>query len=105
MVTQRYLGTAEEIARAVPAGEPASAHYRTYGDVAAVWATLRRLDFVPRVDTATGTKLGTTLAIAVLHRAIAPETPIGEWWETSGWDSWTQRARLPGRGRLRAVRS
>ena len=83
VVTQRYLGTAEEIARAVPAGEPASAHYRTYGDVAAVWATLRRLDFVPRVDTATGTKLGTTLAIAVLHRAIAPETPIGEWWETS----------------------
>ena len=74
VVTQRYLGTAEEIARAVPAGEPASAHYRTYGDVAAVWATLRRLDFVPRVDTATGTKLGTTLAIAVLHRAIAPET-------------------------------
>ncbi len=82
VVTQRYLGTAEEIARAVPGGEPASASYRTYGDVAAVWATLSRLDFVRRVDDVVRAKpsLGTTLAIAVLHRATAPGLPIGEWW-------------------------
>ncbi|WP_410627720.1 transposase [Amycolatopsis sp. cmx-8-4] len=87
VVTQRYLGTADEIARAVPGGEPASARYRAYGDVAAVWATLRRLDFVRRVDEVAGpqrakTTLGLTLAIAVLHRATAPETPIADWWAT-----------------------
>ncbi|RSD25373.1 IS1634 family transposase [Amycolatopsis eburnea] len=85
VVTQRYLGTADEIARAVPGGEPASASHRTYGDVAAVWATLSRLDFVRRVDDVVRSKpsLGSTLAVAVLHRATAPETPIGEWWATS----------------------
>lgn len=87
VVTQRYLGTADEIARAVPGGEPASARYRAYGDVAAVWATLRRLDFVRRVDEVAGpqrakTTLGLTLAIAVLHRATAPDTPIADWWAT-----------------------
>ncbi|SFW72107.1 hypothetical protein SAMN04489730_3383 [Amycolatopsis australiensis] len=87
VVTQRYLGTAEEIARAVPGGEPASVSYRTYGAVAAVWATLTRLDFVRRVDDVVGPQrakpgLGLTLAIAVLHRATAPATPIGEWWES-----------------------
>ncbi|WP_370972829.1 transposase [Amycolatopsis sp. cg9] len=85
VVTQRYLGTADEIARAVPGGEPASASHRTYGDVAAVWATLSRLDFVRRVDDVVRSKpsLGLTLAVAVLHRATAPETPIGEWWAAS----------------------
>jgi hypothetical protein len=88
VVTQRYLGTADEIARAVPGGEPASASHRTYGDVAAVWATLDRLGFVRRVDDVVGPQrakpsLGLTLAIAVLHRATAPETPIGEWWASS----------------------
>jgi hypothetical protein len=87
VVTQRYLGTAEEIARAVPGGEPASARYRAYGAVAAVWATLRRLDFARRVDDVVGPQrakptLGQTLAIAVLHRATAPGTPIDEWWAT-----------------------
>ncbi|WP_439386205.1 IS1634 family transposase [Amycolatopsis lexingtonensis] len=85
VVTQRYLGTADEIARAVPGGEPAAASHRTYGDVAAVWATLSRLDFVRRVDDVVRSKpsLGLTLAVAVLHRATAPETPIGDWWATS----------------------
>jgi hypothetical protein len=86
VVTQRYLGTAEEIARAVPgAAEPGAARYRTYGDVAAVWATLGRLDFVRRVDEIAGsqrakTTLGVHLAVAVLHRATAPDVPLGQWW-------------------------
>ena len=82
VVTQRYLGTAEEIARAVPGGEPASTSYRPFGDVAAVWSTLSRLDFVRRVDEVVRTKpsLGPTLAVAVLHRATAPGTPLPDWW-------------------------
>ncbi|OXM42752.1 transposase, partial [Amycolatopsis thailandensis] len=52
----------------------------------AVWATLRRLDFVRRVDDAVGaqratTTLGAHLALAVLHRATAPDTDLATWWE------------------------
>ncbi|MEV6911097.1 transposase [Amycolatopsis sp. NPDC051071] len=88
VVSQRYLGTAEEIGRAMDGdvSAPGEARHRTFGDVAAVWATLRRLDFVRRVDDAVGpqraaTTLGTHLALAVLHRATAPETELASWWE------------------------
>ncbi|GAA4553664.1 transposase [Amycolatopsis samaneae] len=89
VVTQRYLGTAEEIARAIPGDTaPDSARHRSYGDVAAVWATLERLDFVRRVDALFGTQrakttLGTRLAVAVLHQATAPGVPLGDWWAGS----------------------
>ncbi|GAB3740118.1 transposase [Amycolatopsis oliviviridis] len=88
VVSQRYLGTAEEIGRAMEGdvSAPGEARHRTFGDVAAVWATLRRLDFVRRVDDAVGaqraaTTLGTHLALAVLHRATAPDTELAAWWE------------------------
>ncbi|EMD24519.1 IS1634 family transposase [Amycolatopsis azurea] len=88
VVSQRYLGTAEEIGRAMEGdvSAPGEARHRTFGDVAAVWATLRRLDFVRRVDDAVGaqraaTTLGTHLALAVLHRATAPDTELATWWE------------------------
>jgi hypothetical protein len=87
VVSQRYLGTADEIARAMDGdvSAPGEARHRTFGDVAAVWATLRRLDFVRRVDDAVGAQraaitLGTHLALAVLHRATAPETDLAAWW-------------------------
>ncbi|MFI5563209.1 transposase [Amycolatopsis japonica] len=90
VVSQRYLGTAEEIGRAMDGdvSAPGEARHRTFGDVAAVWATLRRLDFVSRVDEAVGaqraaTTLGTHLALAVLHRATAPETQLADWWRDS----------------------
>ncbi len=89
VVSQRYLGTAEEIGRAMSGdfSAPGEARHRRIGDVAAVWATLRRLEFVRRVDDAVGaqraaTTLGTHLALAVLHRATAPETELAEWWES-----------------------
>ncbi|OLZ46579.1 transposase [Amycolatopsis coloradensis] len=88
VVSQRYLGTAEEIGRAMDGdvSAPGEARHRTFGDVAAVWATLERLDFVRRVDDAVGvqratTTLGTHLALAVLHRATAPDTDLASWWE------------------------
>lgn len=87
VVSQRYLGTAEEIGRAMDGdvSAPGEARHRTFGDVAAVWATLERLDFIRLVDDAVGaqraaTTLGTHLALAVLHRATAPGTDLAEWW-------------------------
>lgn len=90
VVGQRYLGTAEEIAGALAGGgsAPGGARHRTFGDIAAVWGTLRRLDLVRRVDAVVGpqrakTTLGLHLALAVLHRATAPGTALGEWWSGS----------------------
>nr|WP_033292295.1 hypothetical protein [Amycolatopsis jejuensis] len=87
VVGQRYLGTAEDIAAAVAGGatEAAGAWHRSFGDVAAVWGTLQRLDLVRRVDAVAGPQrarptLGLHVALAVLHRATAPETDFEEWW-------------------------
>ena len=50
MVSERYLGTAAEIAAAVEAREAAMLPERTrhlaFGDVAAVWGMLQQLDVV-----------------------------------------------------------
>nr|WP_037370110.1 hypothetical protein [Amycolatopsis orientalis] len=87
VVGQRYLGTAEDIAAAVAGGGPeaAGARHRSFGDVSAVWGTLQRLDLVRRVDSVAGPQrarptLGLHVALAVLHRATAPETEFEEWW-------------------------
>ncbi|HWD02058.1 MAG TPA: transposase [Amycolatopsis sp.] len=86
VVTQRYLGTAEDIAGAMPGGaEPAGARHRTFGDVAAVWGTLQRLDLIRRVDAVVGSQrakptLGFHLALAVLHRATGGGLPLEQWW-------------------------
>nr|WP_020661234.1 hypothetical protein [Amycolatopsis benzoatilytica] len=87
VVGQRYLGTAEDIAAAVANGGPeaAGARHRSFGDVAAVWGTLQRLDLARRVDAVAGPQrarptLGLHVALAVLHRATAPETEFEEWW-------------------------
>ncbi|WP_434533299.1 IS1634 family transposase [Amycolatopsis carbonis] len=86
VVTQRYLGTAEDIAGALPGGaEPGGARHRTFGDVAAVWGTIQRLDLVRRVDAVAGpqrakTTLGFHVALAVLHRATGAGASFEEWW-------------------------
>ncbi|MGA6093292.1 IS1634 family transposase [Amycolatopsis sulphurea] len=87
VVGQRYLGTAEDIATAMAGGsaEAAGARHRTFGDVAAVWGTLQRLELIRRVDEAAGAQrakptLGFHLALAVLHRATAPGTELEQWW-------------------------
>ncbi|GAA3548726.1 transposase [Amycolatopsis ultiminotia] len=87
VVGQRYLGTAEDIAAAMSGGgaQAAGAQHRSFGDVAAVWGTLQRLDLVRRVDAVAGAQrarptLGFHLALAVLHRATAPGTAFDEWW-------------------------
>src|ERR1700682_3825525 len=58
MVSERYLGSAEDIAAALEAREAASLPARTrhlaFGDVAAVWAVLQRLELASIVDDVVG---------------------------------------------------
>ncbi|GAA3360194.1 IS1634 family transposase [Saccharopolyspora gregorii] len=90
IVAQRYLGTAEDVAAAVDrvAAEPEHTRHLAFGEVAAVWGTIRRLDLAGIVDAAVGRQrtavsAGTVVALAVLHRATADREPARWWPEVS----------------------
>jgi transposase len=103
MVSERYLGTAAEIAAAVEAKEAAMLPERTrhlaFGDVAAVWGMLQKLDVAGTVDEVTGTRptglplsAGTYLALAALNRVVAPCSKLAfeRWWKTTAADRFTK---------------
>jgi transposase len=97
IVEQVYLGTeAEVIARLTArAGEDASlpgTEHRRFGDVAAVWAMMRRLDVIGVIDSVAGdtpvsggVSVGAYLALAALNRICDPRSKraFGRWWATT----------------------
>ncbi len=103
MVCERYLGTAADIAAAVAGGEAAMTPQRTrhlaFGDVAAVWEVMTRLDVIGIVDAVTGGKVagagvstGTYLALAALNRVVAPcsKLALAKWWQSTAADRFTK---------------
>jgi len=53
IVSQQYLGSADEVIAKLsetPAGEPQRSRHKRFGDLAAVWSTLKRLDVAGIVD-------------------------------------------------------
>src|SRR5712692_3390350 len=77
IVSQRYLGSAEEIAARLSEagpGEPDRSRHLAFGDVAAVWALLCRLRVAEIVDEVAGARrsdagasVGTCIALATLN--------------------------------------
>jgi len=103
MVSERYLGSADDIVAALDAREAASLPRRTkhlaFGDVAAVWGMLGRLELASIVDDVVGARrsdagasVGTYLALATLNRVVAPCSKLGfaEWWATTAADRFTK---------------
>src|SRR6266436_7926835 len=103
MVSERYLGTAAEIAAAVEAREAAGLPERTrhlaFGDVAAAWGILQDLGIAGIIDEVTGARradagasAGTYLALAALNRLVAPCSKAGfaDWWKTTAADRFTK---------------
>jgi transposase len=103
MVSERYLGSAEEIAAAVAARDAASRPQRSrhlaFGDVAAVWGILTRLDVVGVIDEVVGDRradagasVGTYLALAALGRLVDPcsKAAFAHWWATTAADRFTK---------------
>lgn len=104
MVSERYLGTAADIAAAVEGAGTAAAPERTrhlaFGDVAAVWATMVRLDVVGIIDevagggkiAGAGASIGTYLGLAALNRVVDPCSKLGfaKWWKTTAGDRFTK---------------
>ncbi len=103
MVSERYLGTAAEIAAAVEAREAAGLPERTrhlaFGDVAAAWGILQELGVAGIIDEVAGTRragadvsTGTYLALAALNRLAAPcsRRAFADWWRTTAADRFTK---------------
>ena len=103
MVSERYLGTAAEIAAAVEGREAAALPERTrhlaFGDVAAAWGVLEDLGIAAIIDEAAGPRpagqplsTGTYLALAALNRLVAPcsKAAFADWWKTTAADRFTK---------------
>jgi transposase len=95
IVDQVYLGTEQEVLARLTTtagGDPtlpAETVHRGFGDVAAVWSMLQRLDAVTVIDEVLGqarvhggVSVGTYLALAALNRVCDPRSKAGfaSWW-------------------------
>src|SRR6266568_4984552 len=74
IVSQQYLGTAEEVMARLSGtatGEPARSQHKQFGDLAAVWSMLERLDVAGVIDQAVpryanaAASVGTYIALAI----------------------------------------
>jgi len=101
IVSQQYLGSAAEVAAKLsgtPAGEPVRTQHKRFGDLAAVWSMLERLDVagvvdqvVPRRSDAAAS-VGTYIALATANRIVAPcsKLAFADWWATTAGPRWTR---------------
>ena len=99
IVSQQYLGTAEEVTDKLsggPAGQPVRCQYKQFGSLAAVWSVIERVgvieiidEVVPRRANAAGS-VGTYLALACANRIVAPCSKLGfaDWWATTAGPRW-----------------
>ena len=100
IVSQRYLGSAEEIAARLSEsgpGEPDRSRHLAFGDVAATFDMLRRLRVAEIVDEVVGSRradagasVGTYIALAALNRVVDPcsKLAFSDWWDKTAGDRW-----------------
>src|ERR1019366_647542 len=97
IVSQQYLGSADEIAQRLSEGgpgEPDRSAHLAFGDVAAVWGMLDRLGVAGIIDDVVGARrsdaaasVGTYIALAACNRVVAPCSKLAfvDWWaKTTG---------------------
>lgn len=103
MVSERYLGSAKDIEKLLDVKEAVSIPEKTrhlgFGDSAAVWGVLQRLDVAGIIDEVVGARrkdagasVGTYLALAALNRVVAPTSKLGfaDWWKSTAADRFTK---------------
>jgi len=86
---------------ATPAGAPARNQHKRFGDLAAVWSTLERLDMVSIVDEVApryanaAASVGTYIALACANRIVDPCSKRGfaDWWTTTAGPRWVRLER------------
>jgi transposase len=99
IVSQRYLGKADDIAAAMDGATvlPERTRHLAFGDVAAAWSVIERLGVAAIIDEVAGSRradaaagAGTYLALATLNRVVAPcsKLAFADWWATTAADRW-----------------
>jgi transposase len=98
IVSQEYLGTADELAAAMRGGGlglPDRTRHKQFGAIAAAWGMLEDLGVAGIIDQVTGPApagqplpTGTYLALAALNRLVAPcsKAAFADWWRTTAAD-------------------
>jgi transposase len=101
IVSQQYLGSSVEVMAKLAgssAGEPVRTQHKSFGDLAAVWSVLERLDVagvidavVPRRSDAAAS-VGTYIALATANRVVAPcsKLAFADWWATTAGPRWVK---------------
>ncbi len=102
IVSQEYLGTADELAAAMRGGGlglPDRTRHKQFGAVAAAWGMLEDLGVAAIIDEVAGPRpagqplsTGTYLALAALNRLVAPCSKAGfaDWWTTTAAGRFTK---------------
>ena len=101
IVSQRYLGKADDVAAAMEGATvlPERTRHLAFGDVAAAWSVLARLDAAGIIDEVTGSRradatasVGAYLVLAALNRVVAPcsKLAFSDWWATTAADRWVK---------------
>jgi transposase len=101
IVSQQYLGSADEVMAKLsetPAGQPVRSQHKRFGDLAAVWSTLARLDVAGIVDEVApryanaAASVGTYVALACANRIVDPCSKRGfaDWWDTTAGSRWVK---------------
>jgi transposase len=103
MISERYLGSAEDIAAAFDARDAALLPERTrhlgFGDLAAAWGMLVELDVAATIDDVVGPRrrdagatVGAYIALAALNRLVDPcsKRAFADWWASTAADRFTK---------------
>jgi transposase len=102
IISQEYLGTAEELAAAMRGGGlglPDKTQHKEFGAVAAAWGMLDDLGVAAIIDEVAGPapagqplSTGTYLALAALNRLVAPcsKAAFADWWKTTAAGRFTK---------------
>jgi len=97
IVDQKYLGTAAEIeaAMAGAVSMPSRTRHLAFGDLAATWAVIEKLEVIDIIDEVTGGRradagasVGTYLALAAMNRVVEPcsKLAFADWWASTAAD-------------------
>jgi transposase len=101
IVSQQYLGIAEEVMAKLAGqagGEPVRSQHKRFGDLAAVWSVLQRLDVAGVVDAVVprradaAASVGTYIALATANRIVDPcsKAAFAHWWATTAGPRWVK---------------
>lgn len=104
IVSQQYLGSADEVMAKLSetaSGQPNRSRHKRFGDLAAVWSMLIRLDVVGIIDEMAprrpdaAASVGTYLALACANRIIDPcsKREFADWWATTAGPRWVKLGR------------